>query len=96
MKLFLIVYRNNIAPYCFEKMVLIAETESKIKKWLKENIQDIKVEYILPINDSVMTTILLPRSIDGKHYKFHMTYTLEEDGDDIYTKLKRNGCNEVK
>ena len=38
MKLFLIVYRNNIASYCFEKMVLIAETESKIKKWLKENI----------------------------------------------------------
>lgn len=88
MKLFLIVYRNNIASYCFEKMVLIAETESQIKKWLKENIQDIKVEYILPINDIVMTTILLPRSIDGKHYKLHIEYALEEDDEDIYTKLR--------
>lgn len=88
MKLFLIVYRNNIASYRFEKMVLIAETESQIKKWLKENIPDIKVEYVLPINDSVMTAILLPRSIDGKHYKLHIEYALEEDDEDIYTKLR--------
>lgn len=89
MKLFLITYLNNLEPLLFHKMVVIAENTSQVHKWIQENIPDMNVVGIVPIDDSVMTSLLVPRSINGKHYKLHIEYTLEEDGEDIYTKLRR-------